>query len=453
MSFVDNTDGGDAQRKVHTTSHGGSSSITTVSIWSEKINGKGEDGPPLILLSDDYSFGVIAVSDGVGGAGSRQVCLDGELASGAKLAATKLLDVILAFFKDTWLQDPYNVNTAEETGRIKNGQGGTQTHHSERTSVDADINLTSHDHMGSSSLTKVASEGEKTTLPRAGKHESTMQLNPYLPATVGNCSAYLLSGASCGPSMHQDIELLSKTIDNAFEEMNHGLAEAQSSSRLRTKMQRNLPSTLAGWVYRATPEREITAFWAGDSRCYILSDDGLRQVSRDDAKGDFDAFEAIREDPPLTNYISERIPNSIKRRRFLYNNRTILICASDGAFNYLPTPMDFEFVILNSLMSSENMQIWADGLAKRLQSTAGDDISIILHPLGFDSFDDLKLFYKRRLDELKEQFVEPLETLHEKQAQLEKELASLRTAAKEKTKEVWDQYRVTYEQFLHEGDS
>ncbi|HET8700692.1 MAG TPA: hypothetical protein VFL97_03390 [Nitrococcus sp.] len=139
-------------------------------------------------------------------------------------------------------------------------------------------------------------------------------------------------------------------------------------------------------------------------------------------------------------------------RFLLWNDRVLLICASDGAFSYLPTPMDFEFVILNSLMSSESMQIWADELAERLKATAGDDISMLLQPLGFDSFDDITYFYKKRLDKLSEQFVEPLETLQEKQTQLEKELAALRAAAKEKTKEAWGQYGVTYEQYLHEGD-
>jgi hypothetical protein len=296
-----------------------------------------------------------------------------------------------------------------------------------------------------------ADEG-KARSPQTGKYQSTKQLKPYQPARVGNYSAYLLSEGICGHSIDRHIDLLGKRIDDAFEKMNSGIAEAQSSSQLRTKMQRNLPSTLAGWVYRAAPEREVTAFWAGDSRCYILRDDGLCQVSRDDAKGNFDAFEAIREDPPLTNYISEKTPNSIKRRRLLYDNKLLLICASDGAFNYLQTPMDFEFVILNSLMSSKNMQTWADELAKRLQASTGDDVSMVLHPLGFDSFDDIKSFYNRRLDELSERFVEPLETLRERQAQLEKELASLRAATKEKTKEVWGEYQVTYEQHLHEGD-
>ncbi|EAR20365.1 hypothetical protein NB231_06820 [Nitrococcus mobilis Nb-231] len=252
--------------------------------------------------------------------------------------------------------------------------------------------------------------------------------------------------------MSRHIELLGKAIDGAFEKMNHGIAKTQSSSRLKTKIQRNLPSTLAGWVYRTTPEREITAFWAGDSRCYVLRNDGLHQVSQDDAKGDFDAFEAIWADPPLTNYISEKVPNNIKQKRLLCDYQTLLICASDGAFNYQPTPMEFEFVVLRSLMSSKNMQAWADDLAERLQASAGDDVSIVLHPLGFDSFDDLKALYKRRLDELKEQFIAPLEALKDKRAQLEKELASLKAEEKQKTKEAWDQYRVTYEQYLHEGN-
>lgn len=426
MSFGDSNGGGDAPRRVNPTGDGRGGSLSTVSIWSEKINGKGEDGPPLILLSDDYSFGVIAVSDGLGGAGSRQVYLDDELASGARLAATKLLEVILAFFKGAWLQeDPY----------------------------EAGVQSASREDMGGPSLSKVSADKRKRRLPGPKNHQATEQLKPYLPAAVGNCSAYLLSGAVCQPRMAQYLELLSKRIDDAFEKMNRAVTEGQSASRLKTKMQRNLPSTLAGWVYRTAPEREITAFWAGDSRCYVLRHDGLRQISRDEAKGDFDAFEAIRADPPLTNYISERTPNSINCRHLLCDYQAVLICATDGAFNYQPTPMDFEFVILSSLMSSESMQAWAEELAERLQASAGDDISMVVHPLGFDNYEDLKAFYKRRLDELNAQFIDPLENLQDKQAQLEEELASVRAAAKEKTQQVWGQYRVTYEQYLHEGDS
>lgn len=452
MSFADSTGGGDAQRRVNQTSDGGRNSISTVSIWSEKINGKGEDGPPLILLSDDYSFGVIAVSDGVGGAGSRPVCIDGELASGARLAATKLLEIILTFFKGAWLQDSYNVNTTETLDNITDDKNTAQDRHSEKISNDADIHSASHELISRSTFTNVSANENKKRPHQTGKRQSTIQLTPYLPASVGNCSAYILNGAVCGSNMGRHIELLGKAIDDAFEKMNQGIAKTQSSSRLKTKIQRNLPSTLAGWIYRATPEREITAFWAGDSRCYLLHDDGLRQVSQDDAKGDFDAFEAIWADPPLTNYISEKIPNNIKQKRLLFNNPTLLICASDGAFNYQATPMEFEFIVLRSLMSSKNMQTWADDLADRLQASAGDDVSIVLHPLGFDSFDDMKALYKKRLDELNERFVKPLEMLKKKRVQLEKQLASLKAEEKERTQEAWSQYRVTYEQYLHEGN-
>ncbi|MDN5848120.1 MAG: hypothetical protein L0H63_00580 [Nitrococcus sp.] len=402
------TGGGDGQRERHTVTDGGNNSISTLSIWSEKINGKGEDGPPLILLSDDYSFGVIAVSDGVGGAGSRQVHVGGRLASGAKIAATNLLEVLLVFFKGAWLQTPPDGNTTASLG------------------------------VGTS--------------PGAGKHQPSNQQKPYVVAKVGGCSAYLLNGAVCGPSMAHHIDVLSKTIDYAFEKMNREITEAQSPSRLKSKILRNLPSTLAGWVYRTEPEREITAFWAGDSRCYVLHADGLRQVSRDEAKGNYDSFEAIWADPPLTNYISEKTPNCIQRKSLLCDNPAILICASDGAFNYLPTPMDFEFVVLSALNSSETMQDWANKLAERLLAAAGDDVSIILHPVGFSSFENLKRNYKGRLEKLDGEFLGPIKALKDKEAQLERELASLKAVAKENTKEAWSRYRDTYDQYLHDGD-
>ncbi|MDN5871295.1 MAG: hypothetical protein L0H73_11325 [Nitrococcus sp.] len=328
-----------------------------------------------------------------------------------------------------------------------------QTRHEQKGPASDDAGPLPYKDISGSTITKPSAIDGKPSSPGVGTYQSSHQLTPYLVTKVGGCSAYLLNGAVCGPNIADHIDVLSKTIDYAFDKMNREITEAQATTRLKSKILRNLPSTLAGWVYRTEPEREILAFWAGDSRCYALDSNGLRQISRDEAKGNYDAFEAIWADPPLTNYISERTPNNIQRKHLLCDNPTILICASDGAFNYLPTPMNFERVVLSSLSSSETMRDWADNLAARLLAAAGDDISIILHPIGFSSFDDLKDHYRGRLEQLDGDFLGPIKALQDKQAQLERELAAIRAATKETTQEAWSRYRVTYDQYLSEGDS
>ncbi|MER6873070.1 serine/threonine protein phosphatase, partial [Amycolatopsis sp. NPDC000673] len=43
--------------------------LAAVAVWTERIAGKGEDADPLVLLHRPSRSGLLAVFDGVGGAG------------------------------------------------------------------------------------------------------------------------------------------------------------------------------------------------------------------------------------------------------------------------------------------------------------------------------------------------------------------------------------------------
>ena len=50
--------------------------------------------------------------------------------------------------------------------------------------------------------------------------------------------------------------------------------------------------------------RACSFIWAGDSRGYTLDAEGLHQYTRDDARGNPDAYEGLLLDRPLTNFVS-----------------------------------------------------------------------------------------------------------------------------------------------------
>ncbi len=76
-------------------------------IWIEKIENHGEDAPPTLLLNPPHK-GVLAVYDGLGGAGSKTYLLEewnNELLSGAYLASRYAKQCLEDYFKKAVLQD------------------------------------------------------------------------------------------------------------------------------------------------------------------------------------------------------------------------------------------------------------------------------------------------------------------------------------------------------------
>lgn len=58
-------------------------------IWSEQITSKGEDAKPSFIFNKDLNKTIIAVYDGMGGAGSASYNYHGKEHTGAYIAATE----------------------------------------------------------------------------------------------------------------------------------------------------------------------------------------------------------------------------------------------------------------------------------------------------------------------------------------------------------------------------
>jgi serine/threonine protein phosphatase PrpC len=177
---------------------------------------------------------------------------------------------------------------------------------------------------------------------------------------------------------------------------------------------------------------EISLAWMGDSRIYFLSpQNGLQQLTRDDLEVDKDAFEMIREDPPMSQYLTADIPSNWAIN-FLVKNieekGCILVC-TDGCFQYLPAPWELEKLLLKTLVAADTFQQWNTLLSEKYEYIKQDDVSLILYNIGFSYFDALKKSYQQRLEYLD---------------------ANYNSEASENTlSQLWNSYRCNYEARLN----
>ena len=181
---------------------------------------------------------------------------------------------------------------------------------------------------------------------------------------------------------------------------------------------------------------EVSLAWIGDSRLYFLSPEkGLQQLTQDDLEVKKDAFEMIREDPPMSQYLSADMKKNWQihfKLQELDQPGCILAC-TDGCFQYLPAPWEFEKLLLNTLSQSEDEKQWKDLLFQRYQYIKQDDVSLILCPMGYNSFDDLKHSYEERRGYLTGKF-------------------DFKNKNLEELKTLWQEYRENYEFYLEQEE-
>ncbi|PKQ70222.1 PP2C family protein-serine/threonine phosphatase [Raineya orbicola] len=272
-----------------------------LTLWAEKIAGKGEDAFPASLIDEENGTGIIAVADGLGGAGSTPYEIGEKVFSGAYLASRLAIQI------------------AEQT---------------------------------------------------------FVEENPDLENFIQKLQNNLLLG----------FQLKIAQLDDR-------------RSKLRTRLIKRLPTTLAGVVFKvqegATMAENVyqtEVFWAGDSRVYVLKKSGLQQISQDNLTQDLDAFENLLQDAPISNCINAEGDFQLFSKKSIFNEPIVLIAATDGCFGYLPTPLHFEYYLLATLHHLQicTLEMWQQALLWAFEANAGDDISLALVTLGFASFEELK---------------------------------------------------------------
>lgn len=232
--------------------------------------------------------------------------------------------------------------------------------------------------------------------------------------------------------VHEELEM---ELSKRFQMLKRKI-ESGSGFKMKGDLQRALPTTAV--VISAMCKAEsisVKYLWAGDSRGYVLTDKGLGQVTLDDIDGREDAFSNISGDARLNNMLNADGGFVLNEKTLEFDEPGIFFAATDGVFNYMPTPMDFENVLLQTLRRADSILNWERRLKHIIAKYASDDYTFVGLIYGFESFEQMKAYYAPRDLELQQLYMQPM-----KQARTRKGHKS--------DIQFWESYKTAYEQYL-----
>jgi len=225
----------------------------------------------------------------------------------------------------------------------------------------------------------------------------------------GKTGAYVASRAVCGTvkewfERSKADEEIADYIDIGLRICSH---YADKRSRMLGSLGKAFPTTAA--IIKAEGANDklnVTCYWAGDSRCYMLNSSGLHQLSVDDLDV-ADAMSNLTDDGVMTNVINASTPYQIRCKRYKFDFPCILLSSTDGCFGYLTSPMAFEHLITDSLVNSASITDWIEAMDARIGEVAGDDYTMSVAVIGYEDFDDIKANFADRNSFVGEKYTTP----------------------------------------------
>ncbi|MBS9389440.1 MAG: protein phosphatase 2C domain-containing protein [Dolichospermum sp. WA123] len=214
-----------------------------------------------------------------------------------------------------------------------------------------------------------------------------------------------------------------------------------TSSKLKGSLvEHKLCTTIA---LASIPKQETTGnsfkvdlAWMGDSRIYFLSPSkGLQQLTKDDLVTPKDAFEMLRQDPPMSQYLTADINPKwqIHFQSHTFQEQGCFLACTDGCFQYVSAPWEFERLLLDTLFNSKGTtketNTWEDLIEQKYTEIKQDDVSLIIYPVGFQKISAIKDVYQNRLGYLQENFISDTNNYDE-------------------LKNLWEKYKPDYEHYL-----
>lgn len=201
---------------------------------------------------------------------------------------------------------------------------------------------------------------------------------------------------------------------------------------------RTLPSTAAVTLIQKVKDGSllVTAIWAGDSRVYVIDANGLAQLTVDDTTVT-DPMVNIYEDGILKNVLCSDKPVNLHCKTIQMRDPFVVFSATDGCFGYLSTPMEFEGVLLDTLLNADCVADWENSLANALGSIAGDDHTLCLAAYGYGSYQNLQKSFAGRYSHLKENYLVPV--------------ANIPVENRDGRFALWNSYRNNYMRYIKDG--
>lgn len=260
----------------------------------------------------------------------------------------------------------------------------------------------------------------------------------------GHTGAYIASRAVSGAlrdwyhkyqkEKWENVEKLALSVDQ-YIHMAYEVCEPYGVERTKImgSMVRKFPTTLAlAYAQRDEDGVIVHILWVGDSRVYLLDENGLAQLTKDDT-GVEDALENLISDGALTNVLSSDGNYQINSKTIRLYKPGLIFAATDGCFGYLRSPMEFEYTILKALVECETPVVFRRTLRSILADYAGDDLALGMMSFNYETYTNTRKCLAKRFYYLEENYVKPLK--------------------KENSDEIlyrlWNEYKVLYERYMN----
>lgn len=158
-----------------------------------------------------------------------------------------------------------------------------------------------------------------------------------------------------------------------------------------------LPTTFSALRLRA--EGDIVraeAFWAGDSRCYALTRDGLRLLSVDDED---------RAGSIVNLFAAGGKAATLHCRSYEFSAPCAFLAVSDGVFDpYEHDHFLVEHILLSALTKAQSAEEAASALRRHYDGVHADDATMAFLPVGFSTYAELRAFFAPRAEKTAKMF-------------------------------------------------
>ena len=156
-----------------------------------------------------------------------------------------------------------------------------------------------------------------------------------------------------------------------------------------------LPSTFCAIKYQELENKvKCKAFWAGDSRGYVLTNNGLQLLTIDNEN---EATGGINN----LFYESDEDHTRIDSLDYEFEMPCALFTCSDGIFDNREA-IQIENIFIENLVESKDMEEYKNKLSQYFTDHLQDDSTIAMKFFGFDSFEQIKEYFKERYNKTKD---------------------------------------------------
>ncbi len=249
---------------------------------------------------------------------------------------------------------------------------------------------------------------------------------------------FVQEGNACDENPEALSNSMKEIIKDGLQKKREALKGSQSL--LVSKMVKTLPTTMAiSFISNNEDKWNIRVFWAGDSRVYLLTPNtGLSQLTKDDLSIEQDPFQNLYNDSSLNNMVNLSQDFTINCKEYEAELPCIVIAATDGCFGYLPSPMHFENLLLETMYASNSINEWKLMLTEKLKEVASDDCTMSLIS-NLTEYDTLKSSFNKRYQFLSQEMRDIDDEIKEANSINEEN----RNVTKEILEKHWDTYKTT----------